>query len=204
MNTKHYHLYPLFVMLFSIFTLSAQEDLSAEEALNKAAIEDQFDILIQKSGRYQDYKVVKQIYLNKLKSNVTDSINNLETSLKERNSQIAQQKNTLDQLQKNLAETNEKLAVITNEKDSISFFGALLNKSTYRTIMWLIIVALLLLLGFFIFKFKNSNTITIQAKNSLADLEAEFEEHRRRALEREQKVMRKLQDEINKQKKGSK
>jgi len=31
-------------------------------------------------------------------------------------------------------------------------------------------------------------------------LELEFEEHRRNALEREQKVRRQLQDEINKQK----
>ena len=38
---------------------------------------------------------------------------------------------------------------------------------------------------------------------ALAETEEEFEAHRKRALEREQKVMRKLQDEINKQKANS-
>ncbi len=35
---------------------------------------------------------------------------------------------------------------------------------------------------------------------ALAETEEEFEDHRKRALEREQKVMRRLQDELNKQK----
>ena len=36
--------------------------------------------------------------------------------------------------------------------------------------------------------------------DKLAETEQEFEEHRKRALEREQQVRRKLQDEINKNK----
>jgi len=66
--------------------------------------------------------------------------------------------------------------------------------------MWLIIIALLVLLILFIYKFKSSNSVTKIARNNLADIEEEFEEHRRNALEREQKVRRQLQDEINKQK----
>ena len=38
---------------------------------------------------------------------------------------------------------------------------------------------------------------------SLKELEEAFNEHRSKALEREQKIMRKLQDELNKQKKDS-
>ncbi|MCB0431897.1 MAG: tRNA (guanine-N1)-methyltransferase, partial [Mangrovimonas sp.] len=67
--------------------------------------------------------------------------------------------------------------------------------------LWGIIGILLALLGFFIYKFKNSNTITKESKKALADIELEFEEHRKVALEREQKVRRQLQDELNKQKK---
>ena len=56
----------------------------------------------------------------------------------------------------------------------------------------------LILLLFFIYKFKNSNTVTLAAKSQLADVEKEYESHKKTALEREQKVMRKLQDELNK------
>ncbi|MEM9868666.1 MAG: tRNA (guanine-N1)-methyltransferase, partial [Bacteroidota bacterium] len=66
---------------------------------------------------------------------------------------------------------------------------------------WGIIAILTLLLFLFIYKFRNSNFLTQQAKTALADLEKEYEDHRRRALEREQKISRRLQDELNKQKK---
>ena len=79
-----------------------------------------------------------------------------------------------------------------------------MSKAGYNVLMWSIIAGLLILLLFFIFKFKNSNAITRQAKFALAETEEEFEEHRKRALEREQKVMRRLQDELNKQKAKSK
>ncbi len=68
--------------------------------------------------------------------------------------------------------------------------------------MWSIIGGLLALLLLFIYKFKNSNSITREANHNLAEIEEEFDDHRRTALEREQKVRRQLQDEINKQKKG--
>jgi len=58
----------------------------------------------------------------------------------------------------------------------------------------------LALLLFFIYKFKGSNSSTRDAKHKLGEVESEYEEHRRNALEREQKVRRQLQDELNKQK----
>ena len=64
--------------------------------------------------------------------------------------------------------------------------------------MWSIIIALLVFLLVFIYKFKKSNVVTKMTKRALVDLENEYEEHRRVALEREQKVRRQLQDEINK------
>ena len=56
------------------------------------------------------------------------------------------------------------------------------------------------LLLFFIFKYQSSLKGTKEAIANLEDLEKEFEDHRRRALEREQIINRKLQDEINKHK----
>ena len=56
-------------------------------------------------------------------------------------------------------------------------------------------------LVFFIIKFKQSNIITIESKQALKESEKEFDIYKEKALEREQKAMRKLQDELNKKKK---
>ena len=82
----------------------------------------------------------------------------------------------------------------------MALFGMQMSKGGYNGLMWTIIAALLILLLFFIYKFKNSNAVTKQAKKSLLETEEEYEEYRRNSLEREQKVRRQLQDEINKQK----
>ena len=57
---------------------------------------------------------------------------------------------------------------------------------------------MLLGLSYFIFKFLRSNVLTKEAKNNLIDVEQEFEQHRKNTLQREQKLRRQLQDEINK------
>ena len=67
--------------------------------------------------------------------------------------------------------------------------------------MFSIIGALIVFLAIFIGRFKQSNSITKDIKNRLKETEEEFDNHRKVALEREQKVRRQLQDELNKQKK---
>ncbi len=193
----------LTILLSFSSVLSAQEgNLTVEQALKQESIEGQFDIVIKKSGRYQEYKVIKQVWVNKLKANVADTLKTLEAKLNTTNQQITDQKTTIAGLEESLAKTNEDLASVTQQKDSLGFFGASVTKSSYKTIMWVIVAILLAMLGFFVYKFKNSNAVTVQAKKALAETEEEFEDHRRRSLEREQKVMRKLQDEINKQRKA--
>lgn len=194
----------VFIAFLPIFeTIQAQEEeLTAEQALKKENIKTQFDVVIKKSGRYQEYKVVKRVWLDKLKGNTIDSLKTLESKLNSSNQKIIAQQTSITNLEASLAKTNEDLSAVTEEKDNMTFLGMSFTKGNYKTMMWTIVGALLALLAFFVFKFKNSNSVTIQAKKALAETEAEFEDHRRRALEREQKVMRKLQDEINKQRKA--
>ncbi|MEL6976528.1 MAG: tRNA (guanine-N1)-methyltransferase, partial [Bacteroidota bacterium] len=139
--------------------------------------------------------------LYQIKKNIFDSITTANTSIKNLTETIEGNNAEITNLSTKLKETTDNLNTITKEKDSISFFGALLGKGTYKAIMWAIVAGLLLLLILFIYKFRNSNFLTQQAKVALADLEKEYEDHRRKALEREQKVSRRLQDELNKNKK---
>lgn len=188
------------LILFSIFTVIAQENDKKELSLTEGSIDNQFEYIFQKANNYQDYKVVKKNWLLLLKKNTLDSVARLEKELATSEQLTSTQKSKIDNLNEELASTNQQLTTVTEEKDSISFFGALINKPAYKGIMWGIVAILALILGFFVYKFKNANTVTQEAQKSLAELEEEYEEHRRKALEREQKARRQLQDEINKQK----
>lgn len=165
-------------------------------------LENQIQELIDKSNRYQDYKVVKINKLNSLKKSVSDSINQLKNSLETNYSRIGNLESTIDSLEQNLKNTKNALVESQKKEDGIYLFGILLKKSSYNTILWSIIGIMLLLTLFFLFRYKRSNSITKDALAKLNETEEEFESHRQRALEREQQIRRKLQDELNKQKKS--
>ncbi len=175
-------------------------------SLDEGTVESQFQYLEKKSGNYRAnnirYEVIRLFEFTKLKQNVLDSINANNKNITELKTTIAENENEIGSLKVKLEETSNNLKTLTEEKDSISFFGVLLSKGTYKAIMWSTVFVLLLLLLFFIYRFRNSNFLTQQAKTALADLEQEYEQHRRRALEREQKISRQLQDELNKGKKS--
>ncbi|TFG75864.1 MAG: tRNA (guanine-N1)-methyltransferase [Flavobacteriales bacterium] len=185
----------------------AQESAESDEnlSLDNGPISGQFDYLVKKSGNYRAdgvrYEVVKESNLYKLRKNVLDTLTAVNKITSELRSTISGHETTIVSLNKKLEETTGNLAAVSEEKDSMSFLGIQVAKATYNFILWTMITALLLMLLFFIYKFRNSNILTQEAKTSLSELELEYEEHRRRALEREQKISRQLQDEINKYKK---
>jgi septal ring factor EnvC (AmiA/AmiB activator) len=202
---KHLRALLTLALLIPLVTLTAQEDDSPVSG--NQSLKEQFEELERKSTNYRSgngvpYEVIKLSGLNELKANIFDTINTANKTIKDLSATITANTAEIESLNSKLQETTNKLNEVTEEKDSISFFGALISKGTYNFILWSIIFGLLLLLLFFIYRFRNSNFLTQQAKSALAELEEEYENHRRRALEREQKISRQLQDELNKQKKA--
>ncbi len=165
------------------------------------SINEQFNFLLKNSNNYKEFKVIKQGWIATVKKNTADSISGLKKSLATSNTKITSQKNTIDTLNSQLETVQADLDKVNSEKENISFLGTPTSKQNYKTIMWTIVALLLAVLGLILFKFKSNQATTKETLEKLKDLEIEYEDHRRRALEREQKVMRKLQDEINKNKK---
>ena len=144
--------------------------------------------------------MVKKNWLYSLKAHTIDSLKAVHKHLGDTKQIVANQGKEIDVLKTNLADTQNTLTATNQEKDSMSLFGIQMSKTGYNILMWSIIGGLLAFLLFFIYRFNNSNAITRNANKILTETEEEFEEHRKRALEREQKVMRRLQDELNKKK----
>jgi len=190
--------------LFCVTTTNAQDNTDQDEklSLNEGTIDNQFEYVIRRSNNYQEFKVVKKTWLYELKAHTIDSLNAVHKELSDSQATINSQSNEISQLKTDLTTTKTNLENTINEKDSMALFGLQMSKGGYNVLMWTIIAALLALLLLFVYKFKNSNTITKQAKKALLETEEEYEEYRRNSLEREQKVRRQLQDELNKQKKS--
>jgi peptidoglycan hydrolase CwlO-like protein len=190
----------LCLVLLLLMSLSTHAQ-ATKKYIDTGSVNNQFDYLIDKSYRYKNFKNVDLSWLNKLKANVADSLNATHIEIQNANGIIQKQKNTIDNLKSSLDDSTNKISALEGEIQSISLLGIQFKKAAFKTILFTIIGALAFLLVVFMGKYKRSNQVTKETKDNLKEVEEEFEIHRKRALEREQKVMRKLQDELNKQKK---
>ncbi len=188
-------------IVIALFTLTSSFSQATKKFIDTGSVKNQFDYLINKSNRYQKYKVVEITWLSKLKSNVADSLRTSAIEISDNYAIINIQKDTIKSLKASLDTSKNTIASLNSEKQHISFLGMQASKPFFKTLVFSIIGILIFLLVIFITKFKQSYGIIKEVELNLKETEAEFETHRKRALEREQKVMRKLQDELNKQKK---
>lgn len=187
------------LILLTIFTLSHTvygQDITSN------TLEDQFTDVIEGSNDYQDYKVIKKVKINQLRKNILDTVAALENQIKSVRTNMGDHINQVAALEKELKTTREDLEASREKENGIYFLGILTEKSTYNFIMWSLLLLFLLALLFFIYKYINSHSVTKAAELKLAETEIEFESHRQNALEKEQKLRRKLQDELNKSRKS--
>jgi hypothetical protein len=180
--------------------LSYSQSTTDKKSLNTGTIQNQFDYVISKSTNYKNFEMVKQNWMYSLKKHVLDSLKKEKETIVSLNQTIASQNDKFKALQTELEEVKNNLAQETKSKDSIDLFGIQFNKSSFKTIIGVIIAFLLIALSYFVYLYINANKTTQKALADYNELEDEYSTARTRALEREQVLNRKLQDELNKQK----
>lgn len=169
-------------------------------AIGKGSIESQFNYVLYKSEKYEDYKLVKSWWLYTLRSQVLDTVKALHDSLWDTQDLLSAKKTEIESLSSTMQDVNNELQTALKEKSSMKLLGIKMDKILYNSILWIIIAALLVSLLIFIIIFKRSNAITLKTKSELAETSKEYEDYRKRALVREQQIVRQLYDEILKYK----
>lgn len=161
-------------------------------------IEDDFNELIETSNDYQGYKVVNYEALTRLRDRTVAHIEELRKEITAQENEANSHTDRIEELEAELESTQNELERVNAEKDAITFLGMPFSKGSYMALMWGIVGILVLALLFFIYKYKNSNATTKEARENLRETEKEFDAYRSKALEKEQRLGRLLQDERNK------
>ena len=182
------------VVLFFFGLMNAQDTL--EKPMPLATL---FDSIYTISNSYDRYKIIKKVYFQDLKRQSLDSVENYKQQLIEKESLLKLETQNFETLKAQADLTQIALNQSLQKENSITLFGAAISKKNYNLILWSIVLLLLLGLCYYIYKFNNNKHLTKKAQNSLTEIEQELTAYRKRSLENEQKLRRKLQDEINKQ-----
>lgn len=184
------------LLVFCVFQLPilAQDTTTVQNSLNSGTISSQFDYIYRVSNGFQEYEVVKKTNLEKLKSNVTDSIKVLKNEIANLMLQQSSVADSLANFSKVLEQANQEKEAAILEKDSFTFLGVLVEKNLYSSIMWLIVVGLAGAMVFFSVQYFKSFGKVKKAQKDLEEVQEEFDQHRKNALERERKLKRELID----------
>ncbi len=172
---------------------------SQEVDKETSSITEEFDKVYKTSSSYKEFKVIRKVRFQDLKSKVSDSIEQINKELRIENKKNIKLEQDLNNIIKKSLQNNLEMVQAINEKKSISFFGFQLKKSIYKIIIWFTIILLIFTLFYFIYQFKNSYKVVLIAKKERIEAEEKLATFKKNSLEREQKLRRKIQDEINKQ-----
>lgn len=191
-------LFSLFILILFPFISNSQVGGFPNKKLLEGSIDSQFIELNNISRNQDQHKLIRRANLDQVRSNVADSLSHYKKELIDLKSQIAEHSTVTNNLQDSIQNLKAQIQEFEKEKDSIGFLGMQFSKTAYSIIVWSII-AVLILIVFVLFQRLISNSITTkEAKSRVDEIQEEFDKHRKKALEKEQKLMRQLQDEINK------
>lgn len=183
-----------------------------EENKPAAALSGQFNDLKTKSNSYsegnREYKVVNMALLNSFWQSVQATIkeveqkqaNDLNTArqdLQAARARIDEQHIEIEALKLDNA---QKEATVQQSQDAVNnlhVLGIAVHKQVYVILNTAIIALLLILLGVVYTQYKSSKKVTDQKKKEFDDIDREFADFKKNAREREVKIKRELQTEMN-------
>ena len=190
----------LTVVFITVMRVSGQTGMP--DAMLKSSVKEQLIYLEEHTRIYDNYRAIREDMFQKLKVNISDTLNSLISKIGGLNKTKSVLNLTIDTLRTDLGSTKTRLDEMTKTKDSIKVIGIEINKATYNRVMWTIVAGLIavLLVGFLVFK-RNLTTI-FNTKNEFKELKDEFESYRKTSREAREKLTMDHFNEIKRIKSG--
>jgi len=197
---RNFTMLAILIAVFSIGNVFGQSAtrVPPKGSLTSGTIDSQFVYLYAISRTQNGIEHVRIPNLEQIRKNVADTILALTREITDLKTREGNEQAAMAAISDSLVLVRGELQTAQQEKDSFSFIGISLQKSTYSLIMWGIVLLLAIALATFIYRFNQSHVVTRDTRKAITDLQDEFDQHRKKALEKEQKLKRQLQDEINK------
>lgn len=177
----------LLILLGSLSLISfAEKDVNLWKS--EKNLEQQFTVFKNNLNYWNGSYFLNEQQLNQFYSALRDSIAVYEKQVTVSNNQANAMREELNSRIKETEEIQSKLKRSNELENSISVFGADVNKSVYSTSMYALIIGVLLICALLFLLYKRSNKITVNTKKDYQELKEEFEIHKKNALDRYVKI----------------
>lgn len=185
------------ILVSLVGVLNAQPAQKAVEDKNLNLVE-RYKEMKAGSQTYKDYKVIKETILDKVWKITSDSIAKKEQQLAEAEKQIANLKNELTTTNAAIEAKEASMKDIIYDSTHISVLGIPFTKGFFILFVAAIIGALTIVLSIAFARVKIANSL-VKEKTVIADSTLlEFEDFKKKSMEKQTKLSRELQNERNK------
>ncbi|NEM98498.1 hypothetical protein [Pontibacter burrus] len=200
----------VFVMMLT--AVQAQTAAPQQTAPSKNTLANQYNALKNKANSYnesgQQYKVVNVRTLDSFYKSVNDSLQVISKKLADARrgadqelidarANVAAQEKQLKALTEETARKEQEVQKSQHLINNISFFGIDMQKQFYVILNSVIIVALLIVLAVVMMQYKSSKRTAVEKVKAFDEIDSEFNEYKKAARERELKLKREMQTEMN-------
>ena len=184
-----------------LFCLSYQFSIAqqATDALEgDYTLRERFGIIKSKSQTYKDYKVIKETTLDGFWRIVMDSVGTSRKSINQAHQQINALKAEVANAKGEVKAKEESVAGILYDSTHINVIGLDFNKGVFLGTVGIILAALIFFLVSLFARMKLVSRSLHERKVAVTSITNEYEEYKRKAMEKQMKLSRELQDERNK------
>lgn len=161
-------------------------------------LKDRYQVMKSGSQTYEDYKVIKEYILDGFWKITLDSVNKQQASINDLESRITALEGELLASQKEIKEQQASVEKIVYDSKHISVIGIPFGKGAFLILTAIVVGALVIVIVTIMGRMKIARA-TMKEKELIAHtLTQEFDDYKKKALEKQTKLSRELQNERNK------
>jgi hypothetical protein len=173
---------------------------TAADALkpDNQTLRERYLLMKSKSQNYQEYKVIKEYILDSFWKITMDSVTAKQAAIRQSQAEIKKLQNELNQSIENLKAKESSMTDLVYDSTHIRVLGIQFNKNVFASIVGVIILLLALTIGGIVYSMRVVRQNLTEKEELNKTISAEYEEYKRRAMDKQTKLSRELQNERNK------
>jgi hypothetical protein len=188
----------LLICLLASLSLFSQQVQPTIDASATLTVKERYLLMKTKSQSFKDYKVIKETVLDGVWKIAQDSLYAKQASITQANDSLRKLNASLLSAKASIKQKEESLEEVTHAGTHITLLGIDVLKSVFITITFSVIGGLVFFAVILIGRLKMIHINLNEKTGSLDSTQHEFEEYKRKAMEKQTKLSRELQDERNK------
>lgn len=189
----------IFALIIIILIFSGVQAQNAVEATQgNYSLKERYGIMKSKSQTFKDYKVIKESVLDGVWKIFQDSVQAKDAALRVARQNMDTLKGEVAKAQLALKQKEESVEEVVHASTHIRVLGIDFNKGVFITGVFVALASLALLVSVLFTRMKLLSKSLHEKKLAVNMVTHEFEDYKRKAMEKQTKLSRELQDERNK------